>query len=67
MEKQLNKGSGPILFQETNVLEELGGFECYGHVPRKKLSPVLSLFWGDFLGERVNDSICVEIVELTRK
>ena len=33
-------------FQETGVLEELGGFERHWHVRRKKLLPVVRLFLG---------------------
>ena len=54
-------------FQETGVLEELGRFERHWHVGRKKLLPVVHLFWGDFLGEGLNDSICVENLDLAAK
>ena len=33
-------------FQETGVLEELGGFERHWHVCRQKLLPVVRLFLG---------------------
>ena len=33
-------------FQETGVLEELGRFERHWHVRRKKLLPLMRLFWG---------------------
>ena len=33
-------------FQETGVLEELGGFERHQHVRREKLLPVVRLFLG---------------------
>ena len=32
-------------FQETGVLEELGRFERHWHVRRKKLLPLMRLFW----------------------
>ena len=53
-------------FQETGVLEELGRFERHWQVGRKKLLLVVD-FWGDFLGEGVNDSICVETLDLAPK
>ena len=34
---------------------------------RKKSLPELALFWGDFLGEGVNDSICIEILDMAPK
>ena len=55
-------------FQETCVLEELQRFEHYWQMRRKKLLPVVNLFLGrDFLGEGVNDSICVENLDLGPK
>ena len=56
-----------MCFQETGVLEELGRFERHWHVRRKKLLPLIVYFWGDFLGEGVNDSICVENLDLAPK
>ena len=35
-----------FFFQESGVLEDLGGFERHRHVHRKKLLPVVRLFWG---------------------
>ena len=51
-------------FEETGVLEELGGPERRWHVCRKKFLPVVRLFLGDCLDEGVNDSICVKDLDL---
>ena len=54
-------------FQETGVLEELGRFERHWQVGRKKLLPVVNLFLGRLPWRRVNDSICVETLDLALK
>ena len=60
-------------FQRDDVLEELCISERHWQLPRKKLLPLVRLFWGrlpwskrlPFLG--INDSICIEILELAPK
>ena len=55
-----------FFFQETGVSDEPGIFERHQQIRLQKLLQEVC-FWGDFLGGGVNDSICVETLDLAPK
>ena len=61
------KNRGRFFFEKVRFWRSYAFLSVLGTSVVKSYCPNCLYFWGDFLGEGVNDSICVEILDLAPK